>query len=624
MAISFCFCILMGMLFIFSFAVIAQQETEEAETRIPGIIIPGFASSQLRAWALLDCPFSPLNFKPLDSVWLDSRKVISVTNCWLKCILLDPYNQTDHPECKSRPDTGLSAITEIDPGYITGPLSTVWREWVHWLVEFGIDANAIIPMPYDWRLPGSLLEKRDLYFYKLKITFETALKQHGSPALVLAHSMGNNVFRYFLEWLKLEIAPKRYQAWIDDHIYAYIAAGAPLLGSAEALKATMSGLTFGLPMAEGTARRMCNSFGASLWMLPLSEHSQAESSKRKDKECEDNHRRRENKYQLSHFSWPTDVAEIHIPEGQGAECPSDPLVNSETVPNTYKKRSFSAGDIADGTLFEHTAQFTEEGERILHQLKRFYLEDEVVNGLTPWSRPPIRNIYCVYGVNLKTEIGYRFASSGKPYPDNWVITDTLYEVEGGRLLSRSGAAVNGKAGPVSGDGTLPYNSLSFCKTWLGPQVNITRVPQASYDGSDVQEVFDVEHSPGTDIVPNMTRDSRVNYITFYEDERSLFGRKTAVWEFDKVNHRNMVQSPHFMRELWLELIHSGHPAAQRKFMPKGIRYPLRDEDCFWDYSKARCAVSEYCEYRYLFGDVHLGQSCRLKASQDNDLLTKYL
>jgi hypothetical protein len=37
-------------------------------------------------------------------------------------MLLEPYNQTDHPECKSRPDSGLSAITELDPGYITGKL----------------------------------------------------------------------------------------------------------------------------------------------------------------------------------------------------------------------------------------------------------------------------------------------------------------------------------------------------------------------------------------------------------------------------------------------------------------------------------------------------------------------
>lgn len=48
-------------------------------------------------------------------------------------MLLDPYNQTDHPECKSRPDSGLSAITELDPGYITG-LSTCSLLILHLLV----------------------------------------------------------------------------------------------------------------------------------------------------------------------------------------------------------------------------------------------------------------------------------------------------------------------------------------------------------------------------------------------------------------------------------------------------------------------------------------------------------
>lgn len=38
-------------------------------------------------------------------------------------MLLDPHNQTDHPHCKSRPDSGLSAITELDPGYITGTVA---------------------------------------------------------------------------------------------------------------------------------------------------------------------------------------------------------------------------------------------------------------------------------------------------------------------------------------------------------------------------------------------------------------------------------------------------------------------------------------------------------------------
>lgn len=58
-----------------------------------------------------------------------------------------------------------------------------------------------------------------------RLTFETARKLRGVPSLVFAHSLGNNVFRYFLEWLKLEIAPKMYIKWIDDHIKSYYAVG---------------------------------------------------------------------------------------------------------------------------------------------------------------------------------------------------------------------------------------------------------------------------------------------------------------------------------------------------------------------------------------------------------------
>jgi hypothetical protein len=43
--------------------------------KLSGIIIPGFASTQLRAWSVLDCPYSPFDFNPLDSVWLDTGKV---------------------------------------------------------------------------------------------------------------------------------------------------------------------------------------------------------------------------------------------------------------------------------------------------------------------------------------------------------------------------------------------------------------------------------------------------------------------------------------------------------------------------------------------------------------------
>ncbi|KAK3159437.1 hypothetical protein QOZ80_2AG0150090 [Eleusine coracana subsp. coracana] len=600
--------------------------------KLSGIIIPGFASTQLRAWSVLDCPYSPFDFNPLDSVWLDTGKLFSAVNCWLKCMLLEPYNQTDHPECKSRPDSGLSAITELDPGYITGPLSSVWKEWVKWCVEFGIEANAIIAVPYDWRLPPSMLEERDLYFHKLKLTFEIALKLRGGPSLVFAHSMGNNVFRYFLEWLKLEIAPKHYIQWLDEHIHAYFAVGAPLLGSIEAIRAALSGSTFGLPVSEGTARLMFNSFGSSLWLMPFSKYCKADNIYWKHffegkGGCAHRQQCDEMEY-ISHYSgWPTDIVSIEVPTVRDVSVyPSitDITENITSIMECGKPTllSFSAREVSDGTLFKTIEDYDPQSKALLYQLEKYYQGDPVLNPLTPWERPPIKNVFCIYGIDLKTEVGYYFAPSGKPYPDNWIITDIIYEFEGS-LLSRSGNSVSGKPNNISGDGTVSYNSLSWCKNWLGPKVNITRAPQAEHDGSDLQTRVNIEHHRGQDILPNMTRAPHVKYITYYEDAESIPGWRTAVWEVDKANHRNIVRMPVLMRELWLEMWHDMHPDSKSKFVTKAFRGPLRNEDCRWDYAKARCSFPEHCEYRYTFGDVHLGMSCRLKNTSTN-LLQQYL
>ncbi|XP_027352565.1 phospholipid--sterol O-acyltransferase isoform X2 [Abrus precatorius] len=613
-----CFYVLLPVL-----AIAGASSSEVDYSKLSGIIIPGFASTQLRAWSILDCPYSPLDFNPLDLVWLDTTKVLSAVNCWLKCMVLDPYNQTDHPDCKSRPDSGLSGITELDPGYITGPLSSVWKEWIKWCIEFGIEANAIIAVPYDWRLAPSMLEKRDLYFHKLKLTFETAFKLRGGPSLVFAHSLGNHVFRYFLEWLKLQIPPKHYIKWLDQHIHAYFAVGPPLLGATETIEATLSGFTFGLPVSEGTARLMFNSFGSSLWMMPFSQYCRTD-----DKYWQHFYGKRpmgqqtyhcdEQEFHSNTSGWPTKIINIEIPATR--EIPEANLSSMECRLPT--QLSFSAREISDGSFFKAIEDYDPDSKRLLYQLEKSYLDDPVVNPLTPWDRPPIKNVFCIYGTDSKTKVGYYFAPSGKPYPDNWIITDVIYEFEGS-LFSRSGNLVEGNPGAMSGDETVPYHSLSWCKNWLGPRVNITRAPQSEHDGSDVQIKLNVEHHPGEDIVPNMKRSPKVKYITYYEDSESLLGKRTAVWELDKANHRNIVRSPVLMRELWLELWHDTHPDAKSNFVTKAKRGPLRDEDCYWDYGRARCAWPDYCEYRYIFGDVHLGQSCRLKYTSF-DLLLHYL
>jgi len=35
---------------------------------------------------------------------------------------------------------------------------------------------------------------------------------------------------------------------------------------------------------------------------------------------------------------------------------------------------------------------------------RSYHDDPILNPLTPWDRPPIKNIFCIYGIDMKTEV----------------------------------------------------------------------------------------------------------------------------------------------------------------------------------------------------------------------------
>jgi len=259
----------------------------------------------------------------------------------------------------------------------------------------------------------------------------------------------------------------------------------------------MSGVTFGLPISEGTARIMCNSFASSLWMLPFSKHCHVDhqmcSNLRRSGASEGSHLFCDEKeFEGNTSSWPVDLVTVDLPASAQGSCPvtdvvaypvdvllPDPVAPSSPQCSMPSRKSYSAHQVSTGAFLRDILEHDYNSPRALHHLIKYYLEDPVLNPLTPWSRPPIRNVYCMYGVDMKTEVGYHFTPSGKSYPDNWIITDIVYETEGGNLQTRSGKKVNGTSGPVSGDVTVPYNSLSFCKTWLGPRVNITRTPQVS-------------------------------------------------------------------------------------------------------------------------------------------------
>ncbi|CAK4755721.1 unnamed protein product [Aphanomyces euteiches] len=252
-----------------AFATYAAAAPEE--DILPVLIIPGYASSQLHAWRSERCGALGQDVSIGDRVWVNVAHLIAQKDCWIKCMSLHVEDQSD-VSCKLRAGEGISSIAELAPGLFTGPMSIVWRNVIETLTgHFDLGPHQLLVASYDWRLPPSKLQERDLYFYSMQQKIEDAVGKSGSRGIVvLAHSLGNSVFRYFLAWLKKQIPDdEAYQRWIDRHIASYFAVGAPFLGSTEIVEAVTAGGTVSIPLSKETLRELQVTYGSTQWMLPF-------------------------------------------------------------------------------------------------------------------------------------------------------------------------------------------------------------------------------------------------------------------------------------------------------------------------------------------------------------------
>lgn len=71
---------------------------------------------------------------------------------------------------------------------------------------------------YDWRLASVNLEKRDLFFTKLKFQVEILKKLHKEKVYILGHSMGSIVSHFFLKWVESPKGGNGGDLWVDEHI----------------------------------------------------------------------------------------------------------------------------------------------------------------------------------------------------------------------------------------------------------------------------------------------------------------------------------------------------------------------------------------------------------------------
>lgn len=286
---------------------------------------------------------------------------------------------------------------------------------------------------------------------------------------------------------------------------------------------------------------------------------------------------------------------------------------------------------------------------------RFYENDDVLDHLVPWERPPIASVYSVYGVNLPVRpFVFDGQSLRTSYPQSWYFschsaqtkhnykyqdTDTAghwYQ------LSLDNEDSSRHSCSKTGDATVPYHSLSWAHTWLGDRgavVDVTQVPQSVYFSEENIRAFkatrdgpnhhaeyklhgrdqpmcssqDRSTAAAAGLLDGFFKATTLDQITFFERREAQPSgavQTTGVWEIDGAGHREILGNPAFLRELRAEMRNLF--TNTQKSSDKTSRPPVIDADCYWNYRQAKCEFPEFCEYRYAFGDVILDQSCRLR------------
>ncbi|GAX26714.1 hypothetical protein FisN_2Hh339 [Fistulifera solaris] len=199
---------------------------EHNTTRPPIFLIPGLAATRLIAWKFKACPGILSDIKIQDNVWLNLQILVQAStldvSCMKECIALG-VNQSDANDsggCKLRPDEGLDAISSLSPdGFssemLMGGTNTVYAWLIQWLAEhLGYDVSNLIGLPYDWRLTPSKMQERDGYLANMRRKLEASVSTSQLPGIVVAHSMGNLVFQYFLEWLRAEFRQEAFEGFL--------------------------------------------------------------------------------------------------------------------------------------------------------------------------------------------------------------------------------------------------------------------------------------------------------------------------------------------------------------------------------------------------------------------------
>ena len=313
-------------------------------------------------------------------------------------------------------------------------------------MKAGYDDTTLDACPYDWRLPPEKMDERDNFFGKMKKKIEGMVDHLGRPIVLLAHSMGNRVVQYFLEW----IVTRGEREWIDRYIYSYLAIGSPFLGASKTIRTVLCGDAMGLDvfLTKQEALYMARASASLPWLFPMQESL-----------------------------YPDDIMRVGS-EKEGGGGMSHVAVQFPTVLHSHIPRTqkFYEEFYLQNPLYMATSRLNQEKD-----------------GITPrvLCPPPVKRIWVLNGINRTTEIGY-YLKSKKAELDPSVDKASGKKLAGINprgLLIQDGIAYEGSDtyqpsifACKSGDGTVPFCSLNYAEIAWSRDVHVYTV-----------EVEDAEH-----------------------------------------------------------------------------------------------------------------------------------
>ena len=299
------------------------------------------------------------------------------------------------------------------------------------------------------------LEERDRYFTYLKGLIVTHREMNaGRPVVLMGHSMGNRCIQYFLTWIKR----KEGQKWIDENIHAFLALGAPFLGAPKAMRTAVSGDSMELEMflTQEEAKYMTRRSASLPWLFPLNEDM-----------------------------YPDVLGRLNMDEKAEEERVSSERGSGDREKEKEKEKGGGGGGGGGERVSVGLEKVLQKGAPLALQYYRsFYVTDSLFLSKrdddecpSVFQRPPVNRLWCVYGVNLPTEVSYYFKASSRGLhldasADKYskkkvsIVNPRGFTISGGVAFESRDTYQPTIRETKSGDGTVPFCSLNYPSVWM--------------------------------------------------------------------------------------------------------------------------------------------------------------